>query len=61
VSPLVRAAQRLAGRLCAVVARGGACCFGGGVNGSRAGSGLILPRHGTDHLALLAARSVYRV
>jgi len=62
VSPLVRAAQRLAGRLCAVVARGGAYCFGGGGgNGSRAGSGLILPRHGTDHLALLAARSVYRV
>src|SRR5437588_1929385 len=40
----VRAAQRPARRLCFAVARGDAYCFGGGGNGSRTGSGLILAR-----------------
>ena len=44
VPPLVQAAQRPAPRLCFVVARGGEYCFGGGGNGSRTGSGLILAR-----------------
>jgi hypothetical protein len=37
-------AQRPAPRLCLAVARGGAYVFGGGGDGSRTGSGLILAR-----------------
>jgi hypothetical protein len=51
--PLVRAAQRLAPRLCFVVARWGAYCFGGGGNGSRAGSGLILARIALGDVGLM--------